>query len=181
MRDITIRAKASPETDVPVTVQACAITVEAFAPYGDLLDPPAHIGRFNFVTDIESRRPQARLNVALVRCAAVPSRLRIDEMECHRFSAQAFFPLDVSEYLVVVACDDGSGKPDPKTIAAFRVSHHHGINYHAGTWHIGMGTISQAGTFALLVHEDGSPDDCWFHPIKPFDVLVRSEDLAGSN
>lgn len=151
------------------------ITAQAFAPYGDLLTAPSKTGRLDFVARFENHRPQALTNIALVRCDSAPERLRITEMECHAFSSQAFLPLDVSDYLVVVALDDGDGKPDLDTLAAFSVSHPQGINYHPGTWHIGMIALSRPGTFALLIHEDGTSDDCRFCPIEPFDVLVRSQ------
>ena len=157
------------------TMQARRITPQAFAPYGDLLTAPTQTGRLDFVARFENPRPHARTNIALVRCEPAPEELRVAEMECHPFSAQTFFPLDASGYLLVVACDDGNGRPDPGTLAAFSVSNPQGINYHPGTWHIGMIALSRPGTFALLIHEDGSADDCHFHPVDPFDVLVNSQ------
>jgi ureidoglycolate lyase len=154
-------------------IQTLCITAQAFAPYGDLLVAPAETGRFDFVARFENHRPHVRTNIALVRCNSVAGQLRVDEMECHPFSSQTFLPLDVSDYLVVVALDDGGGRPDLSTLAAFRVNHPLGINYHLGTWHIGMIALSRPGTFALLIHEDGSADDCRFCPVEPFDVLVE--------
>jgi ureidoglycolate lyase len=160
------------------TIQARRITAQAFAPYGDLLTAPAQTGRFDFVARFENHRSHARTNIALVRCDAASQRLRVAEMECHPLSSQTFFPLDASGYLLVVARGDGNGKPDPGTLAAFSVSHPQGINYHPGTWHIGMIALSRPGTFALLVHEDGSPDDCRFCPVEPFDVLVKPQVMS---
>jgi ureidoglycolate lyase len=57
------------------------------------------------------------------------------------------------------------------TLRAFRVGGHSGINYKAGTWHYGMTTIGAAGTFAMLVHEDGSADDCHFIDVAPIVIV----------
>jgi ureidoglycolate lyase len=175
MRDIVYLSDGRQDPESAPTVQVRCITAQAFALYGDLLEAPAQPGRFNFVANFENLRPHARANIALVRCGAAQEKLRVDEMECHPFSSQIFFPLDVNDYLVVVATDDGAGKPDVNTLAAFRVSHPQSINYHPGTWHIGMIALSRPGTFALLVHEDGSADDCRFCPIAPFTVLASRE------
>jgi len=125
-------------------IQTCSITAWAFAPYGDLLAAPVETGRLDFAAKFANRRAHALINIALVRCDSAPARMRVDEMEHHPFSSQTFFPLDVDEYLVVVARDHG-GKPDLSTLAAFHVSHPQGINYHPSTWHIGMTALSPPG------------------------------------
>jgi len=163
------------------TIRTRRITAQAFAPYGDLLIAPAETGRRDFVARFENRRPHARTNIALVRCNSAPDGLRIEEMECHFFSSQTFLPLDVDDYLVVVALDDGNGKPDLGTLAAFSVDHPQGINYHPGTWHIGMVALSRPGTLALLIHEDGSTDDCRFCPVEPFDVSVSPQAMPADS
>jgi Ureidoglycolate lyase len=111
-------------------IQTLCITAQAFAPYGDLLVAPADMGRIDFVAKFENHRPHARTNIALVRCNSVAGQLRVDEMECHPFSSQTFLPLDVSDYLVVVALDDGGGRPNLSTLAAFRVNHQ------LSSWHL---------------------------------------------
>ena len=52
-------------------------------------------------------------------------------------------------------------------IRAFRVPGQAGINYRAGAWHAHLMTVSAPGTFAMLVHEDGTPEDCVFAAIAP--------------
>ncbi|UEM07647.1 ureidoglycolate lyase (plasmid) [Skermanella rosea] len=161
------------------TGQVRTVTAEAFDPFGDLPEGPAETGRIDLATTFSNLRPQARINVALVRCDAVPAELRVSEMECHPFSAQAFIPLDARDYIVVVAHDDGTGKPDPSTLTAFRVSHSIGISYHVGVWHIGMGSFGDSATSVLLIPEDGTPDDCRFPAVEPFDVVVSPETASG--
>jgi hypothetical protein len=34
-----------------------------------------------------------------------------------------------------------------------------------------MTTLGRAGTFAMLVHEDGTPADCVFRPVPEFRII----------
>jgi ureidoglycolate lyase len=150
---------------VPRTVDAAAV-----APFGQLLEGPGEAWRQDFAAALHNGRATARANLALVRAQPAPPRLAIDRLERHPYSSQAFFPLDAEEYLVVVCRDDGSGRPDPSSLAAFRVKGTQAVNYAPGIWHHGMTTLRRAGVLAMLVHEDGTPDDCHYQPIEPFEV-----------
>ncbi len=139
------------------------LTPEAFAPYGQILRGPASTSRQDFAAQVENGRPgSARANLALI--AASPARLPLEIrcLERHAHSNQAFLPLDVPEYLVVVCGDNAQHQPDLTSLRAFRVNGNTGVNYNPGTWHHGMMTIGGPGTFAMLVHEDGTADDCNF-------------------
>lgn len=149
------------------------LTPEAFSRYGQVMSAPNDGARENFTARVENGRPaSARANLALIAASPSAFPLAINSLERHAHSNQAFMPLDVSEYLVVVCSDDGNNKPDLATLRAFRVSGSMGINYNRGTWHYGMTTIGKPGTFAMLVHEDGSAEDCHFVDIEPI-VVVR--------
>ncbi|GJD61065.1 ureidoglycolate lyase [Methylobacterium frigidaeris] len=142
------------------------ITAEAFAPFGTLLVGPAAGPRQDRAAEIENGRPGAALNLALIRSEPFADSLPLRRLERHPHSAQAFLPLAVGEYLVVVAPDAG-GRPDETALRAFRVPAGTGIVYRSGAWHAHMTTLSAPGTFAMLVHEDGGPEDCVFAPIAP--------------
>ncbi|MEO8631652.1 MAG: ureidoglycolate lyase [Betaproteobacteria bacterium] len=139
------------------------LNAESFAPFGQVLSSPDNNVRENFAARVENGRSSAaRTNLALIAAKPAQFPLEIGCLERHAFSNQAFMPLDVGEYLVVVCKDDGGGRPDLSTLHAFRVDGHAGVNYNPGTWHHGMTTIGAPGTFAMLVHEDGTADDCHF-------------------
>ena len=147
------------------------LTPESFAPFGQMLFAPNNHTREDFAAKVENDRPSsARANLALI--AASPARfpLEIKCLERHAHSNQAFLPLNVPEYLVVVCIDNGNGRPDLETLRAFRVSGRTGVNYNRGTWHHGMTTIGECGTFAVLVHEDGTAGDCQFVDVEPIVV-----------
>ncbi|QRE75459.1 ureidoglycolate lyase [Methylobacterium aquaticum] len=147
------------------------ITAEAFAPYGTLLVGPAAGPRQDRAAGIENGRPGASLNLALIRSEPFADTTPLGRLERHPHSAQAFLPLAVGAYLVVVAPDAG-GRPDEAGLRAFRVPGDTGIVYRSGAWHAHMTTLSAPGTFAMLVHEDGSAEDCVFAPIAPVGVAT---------
>lgn len=147
------------------------ISAAAFAPYGKLLDTPGEIERRDFAAPLVNERPEAKANLALLRVPQAPARMHVDQMERHPFSIQTFFPLNVADYLVVVAPDDGAGTPMPEHAIAFRVPGTQAINYDVGSWHYGMTALGGAGTFAMLIFEDGSKDDTHFREVDPFEVV----------
>ena len=156
----------------PAVIVVREIDAEAFAPFGQLLESPGGVPRLDFAGAIANLRPDARPNLALIRARPAPERLRVTELERHPCSSQAFFPLDVDRYLAIVCRDDGTGSPDLSSLAAFRVKGTQAINYGVGPWHHGMATIGRPGLFAMLVFENGSPDDCHFRPITPVEVAL---------
>jgi ureidoglycolate lyase len=160
-------------TDVVTTpIVTRAIDFDAFAPFGQLLESPGEGSRLDFAGAIGNVRQDARFNLALIRALPVTKRYRLTELERHPYSSQAFFPLDVDQYLVVVCKDDGTGSPDLSSLVAFRVQGTQAINYDIGTWHHGMASIGRPGVFAMLVFENGSPNDCHFCSVAPVEVSL---------
>ncbi|WP_375466034.1 ureidoglycolate lyase [uncultured Methylobacterium sp.] len=159
------------------TIPIEPIATDAFAPFGDLLVAPALGPRQDRAAAIENGRAGVPLNVALVRSEPSSGLMPLTRMERHPHSSQAFLPLAVGSYLVVVA-PDRDGRPDEAALRAFRVPGHAGINYRAGAWHAHMMTATEPGTFAMLVHEDGTEADCVFAAIAPV-TLAPPDETAG--
>ncbi|MCJ2096204.1 ureidoglycolate lyase [Methylobacterium sp. J-072] len=153
------------------TITIAEITTEAFAPYGDLLHAPATRPRQDQAGTLQNTRSTARANLALIQSEPMDRLMPLRRLERHPHSNQAFLPLSVEAYVVVVA-PDRDGSPDEAKIQAFRVPGHAGINYRAGAWHAHMMTLQAPGTFAMLVHEDGTAADCVFASIEPLTVAL---------
>lgn len=151
------------------TVPLTDITAAAFAPYGDVLDAPAIPPRQDHAAPMQNTRPAARANLALIHSDPMAALMPLRRLERHPHSNQAFLPLSVGAYIVVVA-PDRDGSPDEARIQAFRVPGRIGINYRAGSWHAHMMTLATPGIFAMLVHEDGTEADCSFAPIEPLTI-----------
>lgn len=142
------------------TILAEPITAEAFAPFGELLVPPAAPGRDYFDGALSNGRPGARASVSLAIAEPVPG-LPLDAlvMERHAFSSQSFLPMDSGRYLVVVAPHAAGGGPDAGQARAFIVPGTQGITYRADVWHHPMATLDRPGSFGIVMWLDGSAAD----------------------
>ena len=150
------------------------ISAEAFAPFGSLLTTAPGIARLNFAAPVTNFRPSAKANLAIVRppVAAMPCHVTL--MERHSFSTQAFLPLGGVRALLFVA-PGGDAGPDLTQAHAFAVPGDIGISYHVGIWHMGMALLDDAGSMAMLVHEDGTEADTEFRAI---DAVELNADAA---
>jgi ureidoglycolate lyase len=90
-------------------------------------------------------------------------------MERHAHSSQAFVPLDVAAYVVIVVPDIDDA-PDAANAIGFIVPSGTGISYRAGVWHTGMMVLDQPAALVILVHEDGTSEDCHFRAVEPFRI-----------
>lgn len=136
------------------------LTAEAFAPFGQVLDPSPDFGRVAASDALANLRPGARthLSLTLSRPKALPLRSAV--MERHEFSSQTFIPLDVSRYLVIVAPHaPGGGRPDMDRARAFLVRGDQGVTYGADVWHHPLTVLDRPGRFAVLMWQDGTKDD----------------------
>ena len=151
-------------------VRIAPISAAAFAPFGVLASIPPGLARVNFTAPVENLRAHARANLAMVHPPVTDLPLRVEMMERHRFSTQAFIPLGGVQAVLLVA-PGGDDGPDLDAAQAFLVPGDTGISYHVGVWHTGMTTLGMAGVMAMLVHEDGSTDDTEFRPVSPIEII----------
>lgn len=71
----------------------------------------------------------------------------LDLVERHPLGSQAFLPMSVEPFLVIVAEDD-DGKPvRPR---AWITSGQQGVNYHRGTWHGVLTPVTRPALFAVV-------------------------------
>lgn len=155
-------------------IRATELTPEAFAPFGDVMEAPPNTGRLHFAADLTNLRPQAKLNLSIVRAPSALGPLSVAELEQHPFSAQAFVPLDVEAYLVVVASNDENSRPILSSMKAFVARGDQCICYRPGIWHLGMTALRGKGSFVLLVYEVGTSDDCRFSAIPRQQIHFQS-------
>lgn len=149
-----------------IDVTAAPIVAAAFAPYGQMLAGPGTRDRLDHAGLIENLRPRARPNLLLARGRPSGRSRRLDRLERHPFSSQFFAPLAGTAYHSVVCLDDGSGRPALETLRAFIVPGTCAINLRAGVWHAPLATLDAEGPFSVLVHEDGTADDCHWAEIE---------------
>ncbi len=148
-------------------VVAEPLTIEAFAPFGDVVSAGLKEGsaanqgtavRFDHCAQLVNSRPGAAPNLAVFRSApqALPFTVRL--LERHPHSSQAFLPMRCARFLIVVA--PGDELPDVEGLRAFVCGAGQGINYHAGVWHHPIVALDAPAEFAMLAWEDGTAEDC---------------------
>lgn len=157
---------------IPLPVEA--ITREAFAPFGEVIEAggagfevnQGTARRFHDLARIDvggDGRPC--VSVFAARARTFP--LTIDFLECHPRGSQAFVPMEPTPYLVVVAPPDHV--PDPRALQAF-VARRQGVNYAAGVWHYPLIALHDDARF-LVIDRVGPGDNCREHPIDPPRVI----------
>ena len=156
------------------TISIQPITAEAFAPFGDLLraegEPDRIInqglcGRHHDLALIDVS--DGRTGISLFD--AVPRSLpyTLDMMERHPLGSQAFLPMSLQPFLVIVAPDAG-GRPGAPV--AFLTGPGQGVNYHRGTWHGVLTPLHAPGLFAVVdrIGEGSNLEECWFE--EPYEI-----------
>jgi ureidoglycolate lyase len=135
-------------------ITALPLSAAAFAPFGDVIaadGPPDRLvnagraGRWHDRARIDVSDGRAGLSVF----DALPVRLpySFDLVERHPLGSQAFVPMTLHPFLVIVAPDEG-GKPGAPR--AFLTAPGQGINLLRGVWHGVLAPLSAPGLFAVI-------------------------------
>ncbi|WP_375565490.1 ureidoglycolate lyase [Oceaniradius stylonematis] len=126
----------------------------AFAPFGDVLDtegaPDRMInqglcGRFHDRARLDFANGRAGVSLFQAEPRSLP--LMLDMVERHPLGSQAFVPMSLDPFLVIVAPDQ-AGKPGRPR--AFLTAPGQGINFHRGTWHGVLTPLAEPGLFAVI-------------------------------
>jgi ureidoglycolate lyase len=134
------------------------LTREAFAPYGDVVEPPALGDRITLSDTLVARDGAAAPRLSFNHARPIELPLTATEMERHNRTSQCFVPIDVARWVVMVAPDMG-GVPDPAGLRAFVVRGDQAVNYHLGTWHHPLRVLDRPGRFAVLMWSTGTKAD----------------------
>lgn len=154
-----------------------ALTREAFAPFGDVIETAGALARkinngtttrFHDLAKVETSGEGARCLINIFRGDAFKLPVTISMLERHPLGSQAFFPLHSGKWLVVVGKDEGGIPGDP---VAFMVEAEQGgpgetrlrgVNYHRNVWHHPLITLDEPGDF-LVVDRGGSGNNLQEH------------------
>lgn len=163
-------------------MKARPLTGERYRPFGAVVAAfggakakKANMGtarRWDFLAPLENRRPGAKANLSVFRCAPFTGKtFSVKLLERHAHSTQVFLPLPgAARFLIVVA--KGGKMPDLRTVQAFIMGGAQGLTYKPGTWHHPMVALDRPSDLACLVHEDGTKSDCEVFAL-PEPVVVR--------
>lgn len=142
------------------------LTAAAFAPYGDVIevsDDAQHYTinyglteRFHNLAAVDTSAADGQTGVSIFRSTPLPLPIKIEIMERHPLSSQAFMPLGANPYLVVVA---PAGDFDETAIEVFLAASSQGVNYRAGTWHHFSLALNASSDF-LVIDRIGEGQNC---------------------
>jgi ureidoglycolate lyase len=143
------------------------LTPDAFAPFGDVLDasgaPDRLInqglcGRFHDRARLDFGVGRAGISIFKAEPRALPYRL--DLVERHPLGSQAFLPLSLDPFLVIVA--EGQ-EPRPGLIRAFLTAPGQGINLLRNCWHGVLTPLHAPGLFAVVdrIGEGPNLEEYW--------------------
>lgn len=136
--------------DIPIE----PLTAEAFAPFGDLIEPSGEptvminrgkCGRYTDIANLDFSDGEAGISVFEGEPYDLP--LVLDFMERHPLGSQAFLPLSAEPYLVIVAADANGAPGVPR---AFLANSDQGVNYHRNTWHGVLTPLNHKALFAVV-------------------------------
>ncbi len=137
-----------------ITLIAQTLTAAAFAPYGDVLDtdgaPDRLIngglcGRYHDRARLDFHDGRAGISLFQAEPRELP--YVCDLLERHPDGSQAFVPMSLDPFLVIVAPDNGGQPGAPE---AFVTQPGQAINLHRGTWHGWLTPLHAPGLFAVV-------------------------------
>jgi ureidoglycolate hydrolase len=127
-----VSAMAQPLTCKPLKAQP--ITVENFAPFGQVIFPTADGQPFG-PEDAQLKLDQGTPRFYIMRLDNRGTRFRA--ITRHRQCTQCLGSLAGKDWLLGVAPPGEAERPDPETIQAFHIPGHCFIKLEVGTWHAG--------------------------------------------
>jgi ureidoglycolate lyase len=144
------------------------LTVEAFAPFGEVLDcagePDKMInqglcGRYHDRATLDLS--DGRAGISLFRSEVRDLPYRLEMVERHPEGSQAFIPMSMDPFLVIVAPDEGGVPGEP---FAFETAAGQAINFHRGTWHGVLTPLHAPGLFAVVdrIGPGANLEEHWF-------------------
>ncbi len=149
-----------------VILQLVPLTAQAFAPFGEVIETrgtePRMINegtcrRFDDLATVDVNADGGRPLISIFEATPREFPLRIRALERHPLASQAFFPLDFSPFLVVVA--ESAAAVAAGRLQAFVSSGDAGVNYRRGTWHHSLLAIGRISRF-IVVDRGGPQENC---------------------
>lgn len=144
------------------------ITADKFAPFGEILDTGGtpdkiiNAGRCERYHDralVDFNEGKAGISLFKSEVRTLP--IVLDMMERHPDGSQAFVPMSMNPFVVVVAADNAGVPAEPR---AFLTSAGQGINYKKNTWHGVLTPLHEPGLFVVVDRIGAGPNlqEHWF-------------------
>ncbi|MTI45618.1 ureidoglycolate lyase [Roseibium hamelinense] len=159
------------------TIVIQPLTAPAFAPFGDVLDAsgePSQVinqglcGRYHDLADLDFQGPGAKAGISLFRSEKRSLPYTLEMVERHPLGSQAFLPMTLEPFLVIVCPDEGGHPGAPR---AFRTNPGQGINFHRNVWHGVLTPLCDPGLFTVVdrIGEGNNLEEFWFET--PYQIV----------
>ena len=143
------------------------LTAEAFAPFGEVIETTGHefrlinygkTERYNDLAFLDTLDNGGKPTISIFHSQAAQFPLRIEVVECHPQSSQAFISLERKPFLTLVA--PTGDYPKLEEIRLFLVGENQGINYRRGVWHHYLFSPEGVRDFICLDRTGGTGNNC---------------------
>jgi ureidoglycolate lyase len=131
-------------------IKIAALTADAFAPFGDVLEVGGDFRAINagmcarYHDRAQMDFTDGRAGISIFRAQLRTLPYHFDLIERHPLGSQAFIPMSADPFLVIVASDPHD------TPRAFMTNGAQGINFHRGTWHGVLTPLTGNGLFSVI-------------------------------
>ena len=158
-------------------VKPVEISRSNFSAFGDLISTddidPTNINagyakRFDNLANVDTSNDGGKTIVSIFSALKRTFPMKIDMMEKHPLSSQAFIPMKETTFLSFVA---PPGKfPEINKVQSFIIPPKTGINYKSGIWHFPL--ISTEDTNFLVIDRKGSGENLIIHKFKKENIIL---------
>jgi len=157
-------------------IVAKPLTKEGFSEFGDVLEIAGAADKIINQGRCERFHDLARLDfadgaagISLFKAEPREFPMQLDMVERHPLGSQAFLPMSLDPFVVIVAPDEG-GRPGAPV--AFLTSAGQAVNYHRGTWHGVLTPLHAPGLFAVVdrIGDGANLEEHWFDA--PYKVVL---------
>mgnify|MGYP001312564516 CR=1 FL=1 len=161
-------------------IKPIKISKSNFAEYGDLISTdnisPIDINagyakRFDNLADLDTSKNDGKTIVSIFSALKRNFPMKIDMMEKHPLSSQAFMPMQETTFLSFVA--PPGDFPEINKIQSFIIPPKMGINYKPGVWHFPL--ITTENTDFLVIDRKGSGENLTIHKFEKEKIILEYE------
>jgi len=161
-----------------ITINPQSITKENFSKFGDMITTadiqPIEINegyakRFDGIANLNTSKDNGETTICIFSALKRSFPMKIDMMEKHPLGSQAFIPMRLTTFLVLVAPE--GNKPDINKIEAFIVPPEIGVNYNPGTWHFPL--IATEDMNFLVVDRKGSGENLILEDLSKKEIFLK--------
>ena len=159
-------------------IKPIKISRSNFAAYGDLISTDniksedinaGYAKRFDNLANLNTSKDGGKAIVSIFSSTKRTFPMKIDMMEKHPLSSQAFIPMKETTFLCFVA--PPGEIPEISKIESFIIPPRTGINYRTGVWHFPL--ISTENTDFIVIDRKGSGENLIIHNFSKENLILK--------